>query len=106
MTEDDRTVLSFFILSGDSQEAEEVTAAEDIIGEDNRAGEMGGDIAMDDRDEDLAAASEVDSDEDHDEDSDEDRDEDSDEDSDEESDVEYLITDTEDEGGMDGEEKD
>ena len=98
MTEDDRTVLSFFVLSGDSQEAEVVTAAEDIIGEDNRAGEMGGDIAMDDRDEDLAAASEVDSDED--------RDEDSDEDSDEESDVEYLITDTEDEGGMDGEEED
>ena len=97
MTEDDRTVLSFFILSGDSQEAEVVTAAEDIIGED-----MDGDIAMGDRDEDLAAASEVDSDEDHDEDSDEDRDEDSDE----ESDVEYLITDTEDEGGMDGEEED
>ena len=93
MTEDDRTVLSFFVLSGDSQEAEEVTAAEDIIGED-----MDGDIAMGDRDEDLAAASEVDSDED--------RDEDSDEDSDEESDVEYLITDTEDEGGMDGEEED
>lgn len=69
----------------------QVTAAEDIIDEDNCAGERDEDIARDDRDEDLATASEVDSDDD------------SDDDSDEESDLEFLITEDE---GMDATEED
>ena len=65
----------------------QVTAAEDIIDEDNCAGERDEDIARDDRDEDLATASEVDSDDD----------------SDEENDLEFLITEDE---GMDATEED
>ena len=65
----------------------QVTAAEDIIDEDNCAGERDEDIARDDRDEDLATASEVDSDDD----------------SDEENHLEFLITEDE---GMDATEED
>ena len=112
MTEDDRTVLSFFVGNGRSQEVEEVTAAENLIGEARDSDENAAvDVAMDDpMDEDIARETDVNSENDDSEDEDSEdedsEDEDTEDDGSEDEDYDIIITDPEDEGMNDVEEED
>ena len=107
MTVDDRTVLSFFVGNGRSQEVEEVTAAENLIGEARDSDENAAvDVAMDDpMDEDIARETDVNSENDDSEDEDS-EDEDTEDDGSEDEDYDIIITDPEDEGMNDVEEED
>ena len=106
MTEDDRTVLSFFVGNGRSQEVEEVTAAEILIGEARDSDENAAvDVAMDDPlDEDIARETDVNSENDDSEDEDSEEEDSEDEDSEDE-DYDIIITDPEDEGMSEVEEE-
>ena len=106
MTEDDRTVLSFFVGNGRSQEVEEVTAAEILIGEARDSDENAAvDVAMDDpMDEDIARETDVNS-EDEDSEEEDSEDEDSEDEDSEDEDYNIIITDPEDEGMSEVEEE-
>ena len=103
MSETDRTVLSLFLRSGGSQEAEEVTTAEARDNDDNIVMNVAMDGDGGDSDEDLIPDEASDEDITADETSDEDS-----EDSDEDEDVDIIISDSEDdhEEGMNTDEED
>ena len=103
MSETDRTVLSFFLRSRGSQEAEEVTTAEARDNDDNVVMNVAMDGDGGDSDEDLIPDEASDEDITADETSDEDS-----EDSDEDEDVDIIISDSEDdhEEGMNTDEED